>query len=149
MSNRQTGGFYPCQRFCAVCQISGKHTTHEDKKTDVVWHINRRIDCLTTNVVYKIWCNICDDFLYIGMTTRRFCDRVQEHRSYIYAAISGKAIDKPTGIHFSQPGHDARNMIAIAIEEVIPKDKPEILIQREKVWIRRYDAIDYGANTRI
>ena len=44
---------------------------------------------------------------------------------------------------------NARNMIAIAIEEVIPKDIPEILIQREKVWIRRYDAIDYGANTRI
>ena len=115
----------------------------------MVWHINRRIDCLTTNVVYKIWCNKCDDFLYIGMTTRRFCDRVQEHRSYIYAAISGKAIDQPAGVHFSQPGHDARNMIAIAIEEVIPKDKPEILIQREKVWIRRYDAVDYGANTRI
>ena len=107
------------------------------------------LTCLTTNVVYKIWCNICDDFLYIGMTTRRFCDRVQEHRSYAYAAISGKGNDQPTGIHFSQPGHDARNMLAIAIEEVIPKDKPEILIQREKVWIRRYDAIDYGANTRF
>ena len=82
------------------------------------------------------------------MTTRRFCDRVQEHRGYIYAAISGKGNDQPSGIHFSQPGHDARNMLAIAIEEVIPKDI-QILIKREKVWIRRYDAVDYGANTRF
>ena len=86
---------------------------------------------------------------YIGETERRFCDRVQEHRSYIYAALSGKAIDQPTGVHFSQKGHDARDMLAVAIEEVIPKNDIRILEQREKYWIMKYEAVEFGANSRF
>ena len=147
-TSRKTGGFYPCGRFCALCQVSGKHTTHQNLVTGQVWSINRRIDCLTTNVVYKITCRKCAFFLYIGMTSRRFCDRVQEHRSYIYAALSGKAIEQPTGVHFSQNGHDARDMLAVAIEEVIPKNDIRILEQREKYWIMKYEAVEFGANSR-
>ena len=80
------------------------------------------------------------------MTSRRFCDRVQEQRSYIYAALSGKTIEQPTGVHLSQNGHDARDMLAVAIEEVIPKNDIRILEQRE-YWIMKYEAVEFGANS--
>ena len=87
--------------------------------------------CLTTNVVYKIECRKCADFVYIGETGRRFCDRAADHRSY----ANTKNLATPVGRHFSQPGHDDTDMIPYAIEEVIPKNDPMLRKQREKHWI--------------
>ena len=144
-SDRDTGGFQPCNRYCVLCKVSGSHTTHTNRVTGETWKIHSNMPCLTKNVVYKIECRLCPDFLYIGETGRRFCDRIQDHRQYVYK----KDQTQPMGRHFSQPGHDWRHMVPFAIEEVIPKNDPMLRKQREKIWIRNYDAVNQGANTRF
>ena len=147
-SSRPAGGFHPCYRngwYCEVCKVSGKHATHTNRKTGQTWKIHRNLSCLTRNVVYKIECRQWPDFFYIGETGRRFCDRICDHRSY----ANQKDQSQPLGRHFSQPGHDWRDMIPFAIEEVIPKNNPMLRKQREKVWLRNYDALNQGANSRF
>ena len=56
---------------------------------------------------------------------------------------------QPLGRHFSQTGHDWKGMVPYVIEEVIPKNDPMLRRQREKVWLRNYDALNQGANTRF
>ena len=48
----------------------------------------------------------------------------------------------------AESGHDARDMLAVAIKEVIQKNDIRILEQREKYWIMKYDAVEFGANSR-
>ena len=144
-SDRRNGGFQPCNRFCELCKVSGKHVSHTNRVTGKTWKINGNMTCLTTNVVYKVKCRKCPDFFYIGETGRRLCDRIQDHRGYANRGDNSQ----PLGRHFSQPGHDWRDMIPFAIEEVIPKNDPMLRKQREKVWLRNYDALNQGANTRF
>ena len=86
-----------------------------------------------------------DDFLYIGKTERRLCDRIQEHRGYAYQADKSQ----PVGNHFSQNGHNVGDIVAYGIEEVFPKKDPLTIINREKLWIKRYGAIEHGNNRRL
>ena len=100
---------------------------------------------LTSNVVYKIECRKCNDFLYIGKTERRLCDRIQDHRGYAYQADKSQ----PVGKHFSENGHNVGDIVAYGIEEVFPKKDPLTILNREKLWIKRYGAIEHGNNRRL
>ena len=143
-SSRQLSGFTKCSRAsCILCAMGEKATTHKDHKSGQEWKIKRRIDCCTTNVVYKISCRKCRDFVYIGETGRRFTDRFQEHRGYV-----SQKKDHPVGNHFNQKGHTIADMIPMAIEEVLPKGDRLLRERRESLWISRYDSVESGANRR-
>ena len=142
---RHTGGFFPCRRFCELCKMSGKHTSHTNKVTGQTWSINSKITCLTTNVVYKVLCRKCEDWFYIGETGRRLCDRAENHRGY----ANRRDDQNPVGRHFSLPGHDARDIQIFGIEEVTPKNDDMLRKRRESYWIHKYDAVSQGANTRL
>ena len=74
----------------------------------------------------------------------RFCDRVQEHRGY----ITQKKLNHPVGSHFNKRGHSVADIQPLAIERVLPQDDHLLRRRRERLWINKYDAIDFGANTR-
>ena len=94
--------------------------------------------------IYKITCEKCPTFVYIGETERSFHDRFSEHRR----DAENKDQKKPCGIHFSKPGHSLKDIQAIAFEQVFPKDQPIIRKERESWWINKYQAIEHGANSR-
>ena len=79
------------------------------------WHINRRVNCKSFNVVYLIECdkNNCRE-RYIGETGRIFKFRLDEHRGY----INKKDESQATGAHFNLPGHSLANMKATIFEQV-------------------------------
>ena len=54
------------------------------------------------------------------------------------------------GIHFNQGGHDKNgaDLLPIPIERVLPMEDHSLRRRREKVWIQKYDAIIYGANSK-
>ena len=85
----------------------------------------------------------CKDWVYIGETGKRFSDRLTQHRGY----IKRKDMTQPAGAHFNMKGHSIEDLRAVAFERVRPFDKT-LRLQRESMWISRYDSIAFGANTR-
>ena len=100
--------------------------------------------CTTENVIYRITCKKpkCDDFIYIGETKRRFCDRFSEHKSY----VSSKKLEQACGSHFNQQGHKIEDMLPVIIEKVLPNNDDFLRLKREKFWINRYQSVEFGAN---
>ena len=55
---------------------------------------------------------------------------------------------KPTGHHFNIKGHDVMDMTPMIIEEVRPKNDPNLRLIRESWWITQYQSVEFGANTQ-
>ena len=143
-SSRKKNGFTHCGRACRACIQSEKATEHRCNRTGQSWKINAPINCQTRNVIYKLGCRKCPNFVYVGETQRRFCDRLTDHRGY----INRKVLNHPIRLHFNQRGHDKNgaDLLPILIERVLPMEDHSLRRRREKVWIQKYDAIMYGAN---
>ena len=144
-SSRRKNGFTHCSRLCYACIQCEKATTHSCHRTRRTWNISSPLNCESRNVIYKIGCKKCRFFVYIGETERRFCDRLTDHRGY----VSRKVLNHPIGHHFNQEGHDITDMIPLPIEKVYPEGDDLLRKRREKLWILRYDAVNFeGANSR-
>ena len=145
-SRRTVNGYKACGELCKLCSFSpsGTITKHKCNYTGLSYDINSPINCKTQGVIYRITCNKCPLFVYIGETGRPLKQRFSEH----YRDAAQKDPTKPCGKHFSLPGHSESNMSAIAIEKVLPKD--DILLRKriENYWISLYQSVIYGANTR-
>ena len=152
-SNRTSmhNGFKLCLGLCATCKHgeATRHTafttsTHSCKRTGQKWNITAPITCDTKNVIYKLSCRKCPDWVYIGETGRCFCDRFAEHRGY----VSQKKLNQPTGHHFNQKGHSLSDLIALPFERVLPHGNIQLRKRREKLWIYNYNSVEFGANIR-
>ena len=145
-SKRILGGFKTCGRACILCRYIPndgiKH--HKCYQTGIIYNINIPVKCTTTNVIYKISCKRCPEWVYIGETGQRFCERFTAHRGY----VNRKEMDKPTGCHFNKKGHNILDMTPIIIEEVRPKNDPNLRLIRESYWITLYQSVEFGANTQ-
>ena len=149
-SNRKVCGYSRCDRGffnkCVACNLIPTNgiKTHQCNKTKETFKINSLVNCVTTNVIYRITCKKprCKNFVYIGQTKRRFCDRFSDHRGY----VSQKKYDQVCGEHFNKPGHSQLDMLPVILEEVTPKNDDFLRLRREELWIRRYQSIEFGAN---
>ena len=56
--------------------------------------------------------------------------------------------DHPVGKHFNLTGQELSDLIAIAIEKVVPEGDTILRRKRESYWIEAYDAVSFGANSR-
>jgi peptide-methionine (R)-S-oxide reductase len=140
-------GFGKCDSlYCTTHSFAPPGITkkHVCNYTNVTYNIRSSINCKTRNVIYKITCEKCPTFVYIGETERSFHERFSEHRR---DAIKQDKT-KPCGLHFSKPGHSLEDIQAFAFEEVFRIDQPIFRKERESFWINQYQAIEHGANIR-
>ena len=150
-SNRKINGFFGCKRKvwekCMLCVLIPEAglKTHKCHKTKEIFNINSVVTCTTKNVIYKISCRRCPEFVYIGETGRRFCDRFADHRGY----VTRMEIEKAIGEHFNKARHKCSDMIPSIIEQVQPLGNNFLRMRREKYWINKYQAVDFGANRRF
>ena len=86
-----------------------------------------------------------NNFSYNEETSREFRGKANEH--YNDAESKNKA--KPCGLHFSLPGHTENNMSIIGIESVFPKNCTLLRRRRERFWIKTYNSVHTGANTKF
>ena len=108
--------------------------------------IKESVSCETTNCIYYWRCFKpgCEDYPnceYIGKTTRKFKDRLAEHRDYPKRDI----FTEPSGNHFTKPGHDVSHLKGLVLEKVRNLD-PYVLKSREHMLIKRFDSFRHGLN---
>ena len=138
-SERSKLGFKHCNRNCNMCKHSPKFANHVISSTTTEkFPILSEMTCLSSNVIYSITCkkqngNCKFKPQYIGQTSRRICDRFNEHKNSISLTST-----KSVGIHFSSNGHKASDLEIIPIEKVNSKD-PWTIISREKYYIKKFD----------
>ena len=151
-SNRKINGFSRCGRgpfhMCSTCALIPKEgiKTHKCNRNNKIYSVSSSVTCLTENVIYRITCKKpqCKDFVYIGETKRRFCDRFSDHRGY----VTRKCLDQVCGEHFNQKNHKYEDMLPMIIEKVLPKNDDFLRLRRERHWINTYESIQYGANKK-
>ena len=108
-----------CGELCKLCSFTPRGITkrHTCQHTGQTFEINSPINCKTLGVIYRITCNKCPHFVYIGETGRPLKQRFSEH----YRDASQKDETKPCGKHFGLPGHSEANMSAIAMSKYYQK----------------------------
>ena len=144
---RRPTGLKPCHTkggCCIMCSYCPTTKTHKCFRTGESWDISTPIDCETVNVIYKITCQRCPSFVYVGETQRKAKERFYDHRSY----VANKNLDTATGRHFNEKGHSVNDLQMIPFERVRPSNNPFTRKAREKFWINKYRAIKFGENTK-
>ena len=68
-----------------------------------------------SNVIYQINCLGCQEF-YIGLTTRRLCKRIYEHKKRNYSAIYKHSSDADHEINYEHPKILASDNIKIRLQ---------------------------------
>lgn len=134
-------GNYPCGN-CNYCENMVKTNIFTDVFSNKTYPINSFINCNTTHVIYRLECP-CGCF-YVGLTKRRFRDRVSEHR---YAIRVGN-MNYPMARHYKDAHHGRDTSLrAVGIEAVCLDarggDKIKRLKQREMFWIDQLKATEY------
>lgn len=96
-------------------------------------------NCRATNIIYGIKCNHCHQN-YVGYTTTRLKDRINNHRSTI-------KLHKDTAIaeHFNQENHKFTEATFYILEY---SHNPKQLPVKEATWINLLHTIETGINRR-
>jgi hypothetical protein len=108
--------------------------------------IKDSVNCETENCVYywkclKRNCKAFPKCEYVGLTGRPFRLRLAEHKQY----VKSKTMDKPSGWHFNQQGHDLSHLGGLVLEHVKSND-PFVLRAREYLYIQKFDTYRNGLN---
>ena len=140
---------------CKTCQHIRTTRTITDPNGNLI-SLHDQLNCQSKNVIYVIECSNCG-IRYVGETSQKLKDRVNQHRSDINCKRS-----KVIATHFSQNCPD-RNFLKITPVEKVPRLIPEAyspatlmeysdevrLYKREQAWMRRLKTLHpRGLNQR-
>ena len=123
-------------------------TTVKSQVTGYTHTIKDSVNCETENCIYYWKCikNKCKEYPnceYIGLTTRKFRNRLSEHKQY----VRSERLEEPSGHHFNAPGHTLSHLAGLVLEHVRNPD-PFVLKAREFLYIQKFDTFNNGLNKR-
>ena len=140
-------GWKKCGKGCKVCPFTLDATKVVTGLASGYRHdIKECVSCDTENCIYYWKCtkHNCEDYPnceYIGMTTRKFKDRLAEHRDYPKRDVT----TEPSGKHFTKSGHNVAHMKGLVLEKVRSPD-PYVLKSREHLLIQKFNSFRQGLN---
>ena len=146
-AHKNAPGWNKCGKPCKVCPFTmEKCSTVTGTASRYKHTIKEPVTCDTENCIYYWKCvkPRCEDYPnceYIGKTTRKFKDRLAEHRDYPKRDI----LTEPSGRHFNKSGHDVSHLRGLVLEKVRNSD-PYILKSREHMLIQKFDTFRHGLN---
>ncbi|KAL8561484.1 hypothetical protein ACOMHN_011166 [Nucella lapillus] len=137
------GSFRCSKKKCITCsQHLVESARFTSSQTGEIFTIRHRMSCETTNIVYLLYCDLCQNTQYIGETQNSLKSRFYQHRSNV---------NKNTGthvtLHFNRPSHTLQNIKCLPIEKVY-SDTKEKRLQREFFWMNKLKTVyPMGLNT--
>ena len=147
-SHRQAPGWRKCGKGTTTCCPYALPATSEvtGQVTGFKHKIKDSVTCESENCVYywrcqKANCKFYPKCEYVGLTRRPYRLRLAEHKQYVKSSM----IDKPSGFHFNQPGHNLSHLAGLVLEQVRSED-PFVLRAREFLYIQKFDTYRNGLN---
>ena len=110
--NNENFGCSPCPSNCKTCALVDSTKYFQSNQTARTFQIRQAINCLSKNVIYLIYCNLCG-VQYVGESKNSLRMRMTQHRS----AIKTKKVKQPVANHFNLPHHSIYNLRVIAIDQ--------------------------------
>ena len=98
---------------CATCNYIKEDNGFYDIEGKF-FSTNHKIDCLTSNVIYGIYCDLCSRIVYVGETGNTIYTRHQLNLSRIR---TGRNTD-PVVMHFRKKPHNIRHYNIVGIERL-------------------------------
>ena len=126
------------------CQMFTKHKHSDIKDSNgrpVV--VTDSINCRTCNVVYGIYCEKCEQLVYIGETRNMLKSRIQSHLS----SIRNKNTYEPVPVHFNSHDHTTEHFKFVGLEKV-KQNRTIYRRNRESYYIKKYDIVNNGLNIK-
>ena len=129
-----------CTKNCSACPFIREVKSLKINKGE--WKINQSVNCESSNCVYLIECRKDNcKAKYVGETKRTIKDRLADHRGY----IKNEKTETTTGEHFNTAGHSLSDL-SITVLEVVKKKDDLYRKEREKYFIRKFNAFYDGLN---
>ena len=104
-----------CQKNCCVCKVIG---IRADKMTGpgrrVLCTYDRSIGCRSRNIIYGVYCEVCEVIVYVGETGGQFYQRVQNHLS----SIRCEKTELHVAAHFNSVKHGISDVKFVGLEKV-------------------------------
>ena len=136
-------GTHKCGKECKVCSYIDQSNEIKSNVTSECIRYKSDFSCTTVGVIYLITCTKCR-IQYIGQTSRKFNTRMKEHILSIK-----NCEDNVIGTHFNSTGHSLDNFSVQIIEKVCPNET-HFLLERERVWILRFQTVlPKGLNSHV
>ena len=110
--NNENFGCSPCPSNCKTCALVDCTKRFQSNQNARTFKIRQSINCLSKNVIYLIYCNLCG-VQYVGESKNSLRMRMTQHRS----AIKTKKVEQPVANHFNLPHHSITNLRVIAIDQ--------------------------------
>ena len=138
-NQRITTKITPClNTLCKLCTIIISSDTFSSHITKKSYPINHDMNCNSTNVIYLINCKKCGK-QYVGETSRKLKDRVNNHRSDIKHK-KNTAI----ALHFNNIQHSYKDFSILPIENIIDNT---LRRTQESFWIKELNTkYPFGIN---
>ena len=131
----------PCGSNCALCPYLLNSETFTNHRGEI-YNVRNYINCKTENVVYAIFCNKCNTFIYVGETG----DTLYQRMLLNFSRIRNQT-DDPVAKHFYTDGHTVKDFRVQGIEKLCGDDI--FRKTHENLWknkMRTYKP--YGINTK-
>ena len=130
--NADPGCFMCDKRPCIICTSYLVETsTFNNSTTKESFQICHRLTCQSSNIVYLLYCDTCQQPQYVGETMNTLQTRFYQHRSNVNK-MTGTLVTK----HFNQTDHSIHNMKCVAVEKV-HSEKHEDRLWTEAFWIQK------------
>jgi hypothetical protein len=122
-------GTSKCVKNCVICQHMKVGTEHT--RLGHTYCFKDKISCKTTNCIYGIYCDVCEDIVYVGETGTSLYERFQNHLTSVR-----KQKDEPIPNHFNQGSHKMKDLMIVGIQGLGNKDIHYRKV-RESFWIKK------------
>ena len=137
-------GVHKCDaKTCIICKehlITDSHFTSQNNKTR--YTIRHNLTCTSTNIIYLLYCNKCNNSQYVGVTKNSLKTRFYQHRSNINKN-TGTLVTK----HFNSVNHSLLNLKCLPIEKLFCYNN-DARLRRETFWINKLETLTpNGLNT--
>ena len=103
-----------CGKNCCICRILYREEAKIKGPNKLQCTYDRTIGCRSSNIIYGIWCRICQMVVYVGETGGIMYQRIQNHLSSIRCKRPGMEVAK----HFNDEGHALEDVRVIGLEKV-------------------------------